>query len=273
MKNLLNNISSDEKQRILEQHSGGKLIDTRNFRRLLESKLGDVKPLIVEQEVKQGTGGDPYQYKKEGGKYFYAKKSEGTNAKWVEQTKDEGIKAIQTKIFGETPGTNQPITKPLDQKTPTNTTTNTNTNTQTTLPTNTTTNTTAPTNTNQSATNNQQSTVRWDDKPIVGGTFAADKCNGSNTIDNQQVKGFLSDGVRYRNIFWSKSTIDTKNKTYNFYYQEPIKKNSSSGKKYCKITDIKTYDLTGYTYERDNTKTNTKYFGYLVTSVEIPQTT
>ena len=48
LKNLLNNISSDEKQRILEQHSGGKLIDTRNFRRLLESKLGDVKTLLTE---------------------------------------------------------------------------------------------------------------------------------------------------------------------------------------------------------------------------------
>jgi hypothetical protein len=154
MKNLLNNISSDEKQRILEQHSGGKLIDTRNFRRLLESKLGDVKPLIIEQEVKQGAAGDQYQYKKEGGKYFYAKKSEGTNAKWVEQTKDEGIKAIATKIFGDpAPSKTQPTAKPLDQKTQTNTTTNTNT--QTAVPTNTTTNTTVPTNTNQSANTNQ----------------------------------------------------------------------------------------------------------------------
>jgi len=260
-------------------------------KRLVESKSDNLKPLISEQDVKQGAAGDPYQYKKEGGKYFYAKKAEGTNAKWVEQTKDIGIKAIATKIFGDpAPSKTQTSTKPVDPniptkentplttpaptKSPTNTNTpsptpaptKTPTNTNTTIPTNTNTN----TNTNTPTTNNQQSIVQWGNIPIVGGTFAADKCNGGNTINDQQVRGFLSDGG---DNFWSKSTIDTKNKTYYFYYQEPIKKNSSSGKKYCKITDIKTYDLTGYTDKRDNTKDNTKYFGYLVTSVEIPQTT
>jgi len=107
-------------------------------KRLLESKSGNFKPLISEQEVKQGAAGDPYQYKKEGGKYFYAKKAEGTNAKWVEQTKDEGIKAIATKIFGDpAPSKTQPTNtnQPANTKTPaptnTNTTTNTNTNTTT----------------------------------------------------------------------------------------------------------------------------------------------
>lgn len=49
MKHILNNISKEEKQRILEQHSGGKTIDTSKFRQLLESKLGNVKPLVMEQ--------------------------------------------------------------------------------------------------------------------------------------------------------------------------------------------------------------------------------
>jgi hypothetical protein len=50
MKHLLNNLSQEEKNRILEQHSGGKIIDTSKFKRLLESKLGDSKPLVMEQQ-------------------------------------------------------------------------------------------------------------------------------------------------------------------------------------------------------------------------------
>ena len=89
-------------------------------KRLLESKSNNLKPLISEQDIKQGAAGDQYQYKKEGGKYFYAKKAEGTNAKWVEQTKDEGIKAIATKIFGDpAPSKTQTSTKPLDPNIPT----------------------------------------------------------------------------------------------------------------------------------------------------------
>jgi hypothetical protein len=124
MKHLLNEMSFEERQSILEQHSGGKSIDTSKFKRLMESKLGDVKPLISEQEVKQGAAGDPYQYKKEGGKYFYAKKAEGTNAKWIERTDDPGIKAIQTKIFKEQPvatNTGQPVATNTGQPVATNT--------------------------------------------------------------------------------------------------------------------------------------------------------
>jgi hypothetical protein len=51
MKHLLNNLSSEEKSRILEQHSGGKSIDTSKFKKLIESKSGDVKPLINEQST------------------------------------------------------------------------------------------------------------------------------------------------------------------------------------------------------------------------------
>lgn len=50
MKHLLNNLSQEEKNRILEQHSGGRSIDTSRFKKLLESTLGDVKPLVMEQQ-------------------------------------------------------------------------------------------------------------------------------------------------------------------------------------------------------------------------------
>jgi hypothetical protein len=50
MKNLLNNISQEEKNRILEMHSGGMKVMTENFNKLLGSKLGDAKPYITESE-------------------------------------------------------------------------------------------------------------------------------------------------------------------------------------------------------------------------------
>jgi peptidoglycan hydrolase-like protein with peptidoglycan-binding domain len=53
MKHILNDLSSDEKNRILEQYNGEKTIDVKNFKRLLESQLGNVKPLISEQTQKE----------------------------------------------------------------------------------------------------------------------------------------------------------------------------------------------------------------------------
>jgi hypothetical protein len=50
MKNLLNNISQEEKNRILEMHSGGMKVMTENFNKLLGSKLGDAKPYITENK-------------------------------------------------------------------------------------------------------------------------------------------------------------------------------------------------------------------------------
>jgi hypothetical protein len=49
MKHLLNDMSSEEKNSILEQHTGGIKIDTSRFRSLLESTLGNAKPLVSEQ--------------------------------------------------------------------------------------------------------------------------------------------------------------------------------------------------------------------------------
>lgn len=51
MKHILNNISQEEKQKILEQHSGGRFINTSSFKRLLESKLGNAKPLVMEEAI------------------------------------------------------------------------------------------------------------------------------------------------------------------------------------------------------------------------------
>lgn len=50
MKHLLNNLSEEEKNSIREQHEGGMKLDTSRFRTLMESKSGNVKPL-VEQDA------------------------------------------------------------------------------------------------------------------------------------------------------------------------------------------------------------------------------
>ena len=51
MKHILNNLSVEEKNSILEQHTGGMKVITENFSKLLNSKLGDVKPLVNEQTI------------------------------------------------------------------------------------------------------------------------------------------------------------------------------------------------------------------------------
>jgi hypothetical protein len=48
MKHILNNLSEEEKNAIREQHTGGMKVMTENFSKLLNSKLGDSKPLISE---------------------------------------------------------------------------------------------------------------------------------------------------------------------------------------------------------------------------------
>ena len=49
MKHILNDLSQEEKNRILEQHNGGKQIVIENFNKLLNNKLGSVRPLISEE--------------------------------------------------------------------------------------------------------------------------------------------------------------------------------------------------------------------------------
>jgi len=50
MKHLLNNLSSEEKNSIREQHAGGIKVMTENFSKLINAKSGDVKPLVNEAE-------------------------------------------------------------------------------------------------------------------------------------------------------------------------------------------------------------------------------
>ena len=45
MKHLLNDLSEEEKNKIREQHTGGKKIVIENFNKLVNTKLGDTKPL------------------------------------------------------------------------------------------------------------------------------------------------------------------------------------------------------------------------------------
>jgi len=49
MKHILNNLTEEEKNAIREQHSGGMKVMTENFSKLINSKLGDSKPLVNEQ--------------------------------------------------------------------------------------------------------------------------------------------------------------------------------------------------------------------------------
>jgi|688.fasta_scaffold152044_5 hypothetical protein len=84
MKHLLNDLSSEEKNSIREQYEGGMSVDISKFKKLVETKLGDAKPLISEDvpgatptpkptsppqpptQTKIGTKDNPYKIK-----YFY----------------------------------------------------------------------------------------------------------------------------------------------------------------------------------------------------------
>jgi len=50
MKHLLNDLSDEEKNNIRNQHTGGMKVMTESFSRLSNSKLGDSKPLVTEED-------------------------------------------------------------------------------------------------------------------------------------------------------------------------------------------------------------------------------
>ena len=64
------------------------------FSEFLEGKINESEPIIF-----KGIGGDPYQYKIDGDKVYYSKKSQGTldatSDKWIEQKTQRGIDAIK----------------------------------------------------------------------------------------------------------------------------------------------------------------------------------
>ena len=51
MKHLLNNISQEEKNSILEQHQGGMEVITENFQKMVSKKLGDVPTFLNEAKM------------------------------------------------------------------------------------------------------------------------------------------------------------------------------------------------------------------------------
>jgi len=53
MKHILNNLTEQEKNSIREQHTGGMKVMTENFSKLLNSKLGDAKPLTEQSTAPQ----------------------------------------------------------------------------------------------------------------------------------------------------------------------------------------------------------------------------
>jgi hypothetical protein len=65
MKHILNDLTEQEKNAIREQHTGGMKVMTENFSKLINSKLGDSKPLVSEQAqtyTTKGTNSGGQQY-------------------------------------------------------------------------------------------------------------------------------------------------------------------------------------------------------------------
>jgi|TARA_R110000868_G_scaffold133268_1_gene344780 hypothetical protein len=60
MKHLLNNLSDEEKNNIRNQHTGGMKVMTESFSRLLNSKLGDSKPLVTEDKDEDEDQSHPF---------------------------------------------------------------------------------------------------------------------------------------------------------------------------------------------------------------------
>jgi hypothetical protein len=86
MKHILNNLTEQEKNAIREQHTGGMKVMTEKFSQLIESKLGDVKPYLMEQSSKNWL--DVVKFVKSNGLKGYAFKSgiEGDERLGIELT-------------------------------------------------------------------------------------------------------------------------------------------------------------------------------------------
>ena len=104
MKNLFI-INEEEKNRILNLHETA---TKRHYLPEQGNKSFDITdPFNMRNTItpfdftgiSQGPAGDPYQYRFQGDKVYYAKKSEGTFPKWILVKNPKGIEAIKTKIF------------------------------------------------------------------------------------------------------------------------------------------------------------------------------
>jgi hypothetical protein len=58
MKHLLNNLTEEEKNSIRGQHTGGMNVVTENFSKLINTKSGDAKLFLNEQQVNEKNVGD-----------------------------------------------------------------------------------------------------------------------------------------------------------------------------------------------------------------------
>ena len=95
MKHLLNNLSDEEKNSIREQHNGGMLVDTSRFKLLVESTLGDSKPLINKtKEVNEFF--NPFKRKKNDDEhYIKVKKWMGkTNVKLISKLEPKNVNGV-----------------------------------------------------------------------------------------------------------------------------------------------------------------------------------
>jgi hypothetical protein len=96
MKHILNNLSEQEKNSIREQHTGGMKVMTENFNKLINSKLGDSKPLVSEQPSVLNTDkgfdlNDKIKISKTNDKGFNSSpfpKNKTSNGKQTEMVKD-----------------------------------------------------------------------------------------------------------------------------------------------------------------------------------------
>ena len=61
MKHILNDLTEQEKNSIREQHTGGMKVMTEGFSKLINSKLGDVKPILSEQQINFRVVGNKYE--------------------------------------------------------------------------------------------------------------------------------------------------------------------------------------------------------------------
>ena len=58
MKHLLNDLSEEERNSIREQHTGGMKVMTENFKKLINTKQGDVKTLLEQEDDEDESGVD-----------------------------------------------------------------------------------------------------------------------------------------------------------------------------------------------------------------------
>ena len=101
MKNLFI-LSEEEKNRILNLHESATKRHYLTEQFDYQGLFGNYKdPFNLNQNttILQGVNGDPYQYKKSGDKFWYAKKSEGNTPKWIEAKNPKAIEDIKNNIF------------------------------------------------------------------------------------------------------------------------------------------------------------------------------